>query len=96
MYSIIPFTYTHKRMHTQYAVVIDAGSSHTDMYFYRWTVPRDKFTGEIHEIDSCKTSSELCLYGTASVNFVECRDCYNIIYVYMRCEIWAQPAALSW
>ena len=61
MYSIIPFTYTHKRMHTQYAVVIDAGSSHTKMYFYQWTVPRDKFTGEIHEIDSCKTSSELCM-----------------------------------
>ena len=35
------FTYcTHT--HTQYGVVIDAGSAHTDIYIYSWQVPYNK------------------------------------------------------
>ena len=32
-------------MYTQYGAVIDAGSSHTMMYVYRWEVPTLTFTG---------------------------------------------------
>lgn len=41
----------------QYGIVVDAGSSHTTMYFCRWPVPKYKGTGEVEEIHDCDMDS---------------------------------------
>ena len=46
---------------TQYGIIIDAGSSHTTLYGYRWRVPtKNNSTGviDVHEMYSCTKSSE--------------------------------------
>lgn len=53
----------------QYGIVIDAGSSHTDMYFYKWNIPRDRDTGDIEEIRSCGVSSE-CSRPSTTCTFI--------------------------
>ena len=43
-----PFTYW-QLTHTQYGVVIDAGSAHTDIYIYSWQVPLFNNTGLVKQ-----------------------------------------------
>ncbi len=50
-------THTH---HTQYGVVIDAGSTHTTLYVYRWEVPTSTLThsptGKVQQVYFCPLS----------------------------------------
>lgn len=59
---LLPILYVEVAKDYVYGVVLDAGSSHTDLYVYRWQVPSTKFThsstGEVEEIFKCpKTHS---------------------------------------
>ena len=49
----------------QYGVGLDAGSSHTQLYVYRWPVPKDNGTGIVAEVLMCpNNNSELFLFVT--------------------------------
>ncbi|XP_075390424.1 ectonucleoside triphosphate diphosphohydrolase 1 isoform X1 [Tenrec ecaudatus] len=38
----------------KYGIVFDAGSSHTNMYIYKWSAEKVNDTGLVYEIESCK------------------------------------------
>ena len=40
----------------QYAIVIDAGSTHTEMYLYVWELPFVYQTGIVHQKTECQVS----------------------------------------
>lgn len=37
----------------QYGIVMDAGSSHTSVYIYKWPSEKDNDTGRVEEMHSC-------------------------------------------
>lgn len=49
---LVIFIYTSYN-YLQYGIAVDAGSSHTTMYFCRWPIPKYKGTGEVEEIHDC-------------------------------------------
>ena len=54
-------THTHTHILTQYGIIIDAGSSHTTLYGYRWRVPtKNNSTGviDVKEMYQCTKSSK--------------------------------------
>ena len=41
----------------QYAIVIDAASSHSQALLYTWKLPYYNETAQVYELDSCETES---------------------------------------
>lgn len=54
-------TFIYNAIHTQYGAVIDAGSSHTSLFIYRWRVPTFFFTGsstgKVEQVVECPDPS---------------------------------------
>ncbi|CAI8041509.1 Ectonucleoside triphosphate diphosphohydrolase 8 [Geodia barretti] len=44
--AVLPVLYVQLAKQYRYGVIVDAGSSHTDMFFYRWEVPRYRDTAK--------------------------------------------------
>lgn len=42
----------------QYAMVIDAGSTHTDMILYKWPGSKRNNTGEVTQVHYCSASGK--------------------------------------
>lgn len=40
----------------QYGIVMDAGSSHTSVYIYRWPAEKENDTGRVEEMHSCQVA----------------------------------------
>lgn len=38
----------------QYGIVLDAGSSHTSVYIYKWPAEKDNNTGRVEQTHSCQ------------------------------------------
>ncbi|XP_043453035.1 ectonucleoside triphosphate diphosphohydrolase 1 isoform X3 [Prionailurus viverrinus] len=38
----------------KYGIVLDAGSSHTSLYIYKWPAEKENDTGVVHQIEECK------------------------------------------
>uniref|UniRef100_A0A8C0GSL6 Ectonucleoside triphosphate diphosphohydrolase 1 n=1 Tax=Chelonoidis abingdonii TaxID=106734 RepID=A0A8C0GSL6_CHEAB len=38
----------------QYGIVLDAGSSHTNLYVYEWPAEKENDTGVVHQVEVCK------------------------------------------
>jgi len=38
----------------KYGIVLDAGSSHTSLYIYKWPAEKENDTGVVHQITECK------------------------------------------
>ncbi|XP_073451862.1 ectonucleoside triphosphate diphosphohydrolase 1 isoform X1 [Aquarana catesbeiana] len=38
----------------KYGIVLDAGSSHTSLYIYRWPAEKENDTGVVHQVEECK------------------------------------------
>ncbi|XP_004457018.1 ectonucleoside triphosphate diphosphohydrolase 1 isoform X2 [Dasypus novemcinctus] len=38
----------------KYGIVLDAGSSHTSLYIYKWSAEKENNTGVVHQIEECK------------------------------------------
>ncbi|KAF5911250.1 hypothetical protein HPG69_019618 [Diceros bicornis minor] len=38
----------------RYGIVLDAGSSHTSLYIYKWPAEKENDTGVVHQIEECK------------------------------------------
>ena len=45
----------------QYGIVMDAGSSHTSLYIYRWDSKRVGRTGLVEETNECEAPGKLLL-----------------------------------
>ncbi|XP_009080561.1 PREDICTED: ectonucleoside triphosphate diphosphohydrolase 1 [Acanthisitta chloris] len=43
----LPITY-------KYGIVLDAGSSHTNLYVYKWSAEKENDTGVVHQVEVCK------------------------------------------
>lgn len=42
----------------QYGIVLDAGSSHTNLYIYQWPAEKDNNTGRVDELHSCSVQGK--------------------------------------
>ncbi|KAM6951410.1 ectonucleoside triphosphate diphosphohydrolase 1 [Aplochiton taeniatus] len=42
----------------KYGIVLDAGSSHTAMYIYKWPAEKDNNTGNVKQIHACKVKGQ--------------------------------------
>nr|XP_044998165.1 ectonucleoside triphosphate diphosphohydrolase 1 isoform X1 [Jaculus jaculus] len=38
----------------KYGIVLDAGSSHTSLYIYKWPAEKENDTGVVHQLEECK------------------------------------------
>lgn len=43
----------HPHPHSQYGIVLDAGSSHTSMFIYKWPADKENDTGIVGQHSSC-------------------------------------------
>lgn len=43
----------------QYGIVLDAGSSHTSLYIYKWPAEKENDTGVVHQIEECKVKGKM-------------------------------------
>lgn len=44
--------------HLQYGIVLDAGSSHTSMFVYKWPADKENDTGIVGQHSSCDVQGE--------------------------------------
>lgn len=44
--------------HPQYGIVLDAGSSHTSMFIYKWPADKENDTGIVSQHSSCDVRGE--------------------------------------
>lgn len=49
-------------LYFQYGVVLDAGSSHTGLFVYRWPGPKLNGTGVVRQMGSCNSIGILVSY----------------------------------
>lgn len=42
----------------QYGIVLDAGSSHTNVYVYEWPAEKENNTGMVHQIHVCEVEGK--------------------------------------
>lgn len=47
----------------QYGIVLDAGSSHTSMYIYKWPADKQNGTGIVTQHNECHAKGELLPVG---------------------------------
>uniref|UniRef100_A0A2I3RWK4 Ectonucleoside triphosphate diphosphohydrolase 1 n=2 Tax=Pan TaxID=9596 RepID=A0A2I3RWK4_PANTR len=38
----------------KYGIVLDAGSSHTSLYIYKWPAEKENDTGVVHQVEECR------------------------------------------
>lgn len=41
-------------LHPQYGIVLDAGSSHTNLYIYKWPAEKENDTGVVYQLEECQ------------------------------------------
>lgn len=44
----------------QYGIVMDAGSSHTSVYIYRWPAEKENNTGRVEQMHACQVAGMGC------------------------------------
>lgn len=42
----------------QYGIVLDAGSSHTNVYVYKWPAEKENDTGVVEQVDVCEVEGK--------------------------------------
>lgn len=42
----------------QYGIVLDAGSSHTNLYVYEWPAEKENDTGVVQQVEVCKVEGK--------------------------------------
>uniref|UniRef100_A0A8C0GPR8 Ectonucleoside triphosphate diphosphohydrolase 1 n=1 Tax=Chelonoidis abingdonii TaxID=106734 RepID=A0A8C0GPR8_CHEAB len=42
----------------KYGIVLDAGSSHTNLYVYEWPAEKENDTGVVHQVEVCKVEGK--------------------------------------
>lgn len=42
----------------QYGIVLDAGSSHTNLYVYKWPAEKENDTGVVQQVEVCKVEGK--------------------------------------
>lgn len=50
--------FTPPHSHPQYGIVLDAGSSHTSMFIYKWRADKENDTGIVSQHSACDVSGE--------------------------------------
>lgn len=55
--------------HPQYGIVLDAGSSHTSMFVYKWPADKENDTGIVGQHSSCDVEGEYGLGFLFSLSF---------------------------
>lgn len=43
---------------SQYGIVLDAGSSHTNLYVYTWPAEKENDTGVVQQVEVCKVEGK--------------------------------------
>ena len=43
----------------QFGIVLDAGSSHTNLYIYKWPAEKENDTGVVHQLQECQVKGEM-------------------------------------
>ena len=42
----------------QYGIVLDAGSSHTNLYIYKWPAEKENDTGVVQQLEECQVKGK--------------------------------------
>ena len=66
----------------QYGIVMDAGSSHTSLFIYRWDSERVGHTGLVEEMSECEAPGKLLL-SVLTCTYVPVR-----MYLYVRRRVY--------
>lgn len=43
----------------QYGIVLDAGSSHTNLYIYKWPAEKENDTGVVQQLEECPVKGKM-------------------------------------
>lgn len=43
----------------QYGIVLDAGSSHTNLYIYEWPAEKENDTGVVRQLEECRVKGKM-------------------------------------
>lgn len=43
----------------QYGIVLDAGSSHTNLYIYKWPAEKENDTGVVQQLKECQVKGKM-------------------------------------
>jgi apyrase len=62
----LPVLYATLSYNEQFGVVIDAGSSHTQVFLYTWKLPFFNNTGQVHENAHCLIPGGISTYSNAT------------------------------
>ncbi|XP_019854608.1 PREDICTED: ectonucleoside triphosphate diphosphohydrolase 3-like [Amphimedon queenslandica] len=76
---VLPIVYSQStKYNEQYAVVMDAGSSHSDIYLYQWDLPLYQDTGVVSQNSVCKSAGNpintYTVPSEAAESFQSCVD----------------------
>lgn len=50
----------------QYGIVLDAGSSHTNLYIYKWPAEKENDTGVVQQLEECQVKGKVGAVGRES------------------------------